>query len=53
MTPTTMPPPLNPPARLLFGPGPTNPDPRVLDAMHRAMLGHLDPDMHDLLLEVV
>src|SRR5947209_11325182 len=53
MTPTTLPPSLDPPARLLFGPGPTNPDPRVLDAMHRAMLGHLDPDMYDLLLEVV
>ncbi|HLY51066.1 MAG TPA: alanine--glyoxylate aminotransferase family protein [Solirubrobacteraceae bacterium] len=45
--------PLDPPARLLCGPGPTNPDPRVVEAMHRPMLGHLDPDMHEILLEVV
>jgi alanine-glyoxylate transaminase/serine-glyoxylate transaminase/serine-pyruvate transaminase len=45
--------PIDPPARLLCGPGPTNPDPRVLQAMQRPMLGHLDPDMHELLLEVV
>ena len=45
--------PLHPTARLLCGPGPTNPDPRVLDAMRRPMLGHLDPDMHEILLEVV
>lgn len=45
--------PIDPPARLLCGPGPTNPDPRVLEAMHRPMLGHLDPDMHEILLEVV
>jgi alanine-glyoxylate transaminase / serine-glyoxylate transaminase / serine-pyruvate transaminase len=53
MTPTSVPSPLDPPARLLFGPGPTNPDPRVLEAMQRPMLGHLDPDMHEILLEVV
>jgi alanine-glyoxylate transaminase/serine-glyoxylate transaminase/serine-pyruvate transaminase len=45
--------PLDPMARLLCGPGPTNPDPRVLDAMRRPMLGHLDPEMHEILLEVV
>src|SRR5579884_2228869 len=44
---------IEPPVRLLCGPGPTNPDPRVLEAMHRPMLGHLDPDMYDILLEVV
>jgi alanine-glyoxylate transaminase/serine-glyoxylate transaminase/serine-pyruvate transaminase len=44
---------LDPPARLLCGPGPSNPDPRVLDAMQRPMLGHLDPAMHEILLEVV
>lgn len=44
---------LDPPVRLLCGPGPTNPDPRVLEAMRRPMLGHLDPDMYDILLEVV
>jgi alanine-glyoxylate transaminase / serine-glyoxylate transaminase / serine-pyruvate transaminase len=45
--------PLDPPVRLLCGPGPTNPDPWVLAAMRRPMLGHLDPDMHEILLEVV
>jgi alanine-glyoxylate transaminase/serine-glyoxylate transaminase/serine-pyruvate transaminase len=44
---------LDPPERLLCGPGPTNVDPSVLDAMSRPMLGHLDPDLHDILLEVV
>ncbi|HLN60363.1 MAG TPA: alanine--glyoxylate aminotransferase family protein [Symbiobacteriaceae bacterium] len=34
---------LNPPARLLMGPGPSNPDPRVLRAMSMPMVGHLDP----------
>src|SRR5579862_9015844 len=45
--------PLDPPVRLLCGPGPTNPDPWVLAAMRRPMLGHLDPDFHEILLEVV
>ncbi len=44
---------IEPPTRLLCGPGPSNPDPRVLEAMSRPMLGHLDPDMHTILLEVV
>lgn len=44
---------LGPPDRLLCGPGPTNPDPRVLEAMQRPMIGHLDPIMHERLLEVV
>src|SRR5215210_9240895 len=44
---------LRPPERLLCGPGPTNVDPAVLDAMTRPMLGHLDPKMHEILLEVV
>lgn len=44
---------IDPPARLLCGPGPSNPDPRVLEAMQRPMLGHLDPSMHEILLEVV
>jgi alanine-glyoxylate transaminase/serine-glyoxylate transaminase/serine-pyruvate transaminase len=49
----SMPAPLNPPARLLCGPGPTNVSPEVLEAMQLPMLGHLDPDFHDLILEVV
>ncbi len=44
---------LDPPERLLCGPGPTNVDPAVLDAMRKPMLGHLDPDLHDILLDVV
>ncbi|MDQ6816841.1 MAG: aminotransferase class V-fold PLP-dependent enzyme [Actinomycetota bacterium] len=48
-----LPPRLNPPERLLCGPGPSNVAPAALAAMHRPMLGHLDPDFHDILLEVV
>ena len=44
---------LRPPERLLCGPGPTNVDPAVLEAMTRPMLGHLDPAMHEILLDVV
>lgn len=44
---------LDPPQRLLCGPGPTNVAPSVLAAMQKPMLGHLDPDMHEILLEVV
>ncbi len=44
---------LQPPERLLCGPGPTNVDPAVLEAMTRPMLGHLDPTMHEILLDVV
>jgi alanine-glyoxylate transaminase / serine-glyoxylate transaminase / serine-pyruvate transaminase len=51
MTPTL--PSLDPPKRLLAGPGPSNVDPRVLEAMQKPMLSHLDPDLHDILLEVV
>jgi alanine-glyoxylate transaminase/serine-glyoxylate transaminase/serine-pyruvate transaminase len=35
--------PLDPPERLLMGPGPSNPDPRVLKAMTANPVGHLDP----------
>jgi alanine-glyoxylate transaminase/serine-glyoxylate transaminase/serine-pyruvate transaminase len=44
---------LSPPERLLCGPGPSNVSPAAIDAMQRPMLGHLDPDLHDILLEVV
>src|ERR671914_2115964 len=44
---------LSPPERLLCGPGPTNVDPAVLEAMHKPMLGHLDPALHEILLDVV
>jgi len=45
--------PLAPTERLLCGPGPTNVDPVALAAMSRPMLGHLDPELHDILDEVV
>ena len=34
---------LNPPARILLGPGPTNVNPRVMKAMVSPVVGHLDP----------
>ncbi len=34
----------HPPARILMGPGPCNVDPRVLLAMAKPLLGHLDPE---------
>ena len=42
-------PPLGPPERLLMGPGPSNPDPRVLAAMGMNPVGHLDPFFVDLM----
>src|SRR3954449_7453107 len=53
MTPPTDLPSLNPPSRLLAGPGPSNVEPNVLAAMQKPMLGHLDPDLHDILTELV
>src|SRR4051795_3156457 len=53
MTPPTSLPPLDPHQRLLAGPGPSNVEPRVLAAMQKPMLGHLDPDLHDILTELV
>lgn len=43
---------LNPPVRLLMGPGPSNPDPRVLRALTTPILGHLDPLFLALMEEV-
>ena len=37
--------PLNPPPRLLMGPGPINADPRVLRAMSAGLVGQYDPAM--------
>ena len=36
--------PLSPPTRRLLGPGPSNVHRRVLEAMSRPLLGHLDPE---------
>ena len=35
---------LNPPVRILMGPGPSDTHPRVLQAMAKGTLGHLDPE---------
>jgi alanine-glyoxylate transaminase/serine-glyoxylate transaminase/serine-pyruvate transaminase len=43
------PPRLDPPRRLLRGPGPSNPDPRVLAAMGANPVGHLDPYFVELM----
>jgi alanine-glyoxylate transaminase/serine-glyoxylate transaminase/serine-pyruvate transaminase len=45
--------PLNPTQRLLCGPGPTNVDPAALAAMQRPILGHLDPELHEIMDELV
>lgn len=55
VTTTSTPPavaPLNPPERLLFGPGPTPVHPRVTRAMTAPILGHLDPAMLAIMDEV-
>jgi alanine-glyoxylate transaminase/serine-glyoxylate transaminase/serine-pyruvate transaminase len=44
---------LSPSERLLCGPGPTNVDPAAVAAMGRPMLGHLDPELHAILDEVI
>jgi alanine-glyoxylate transaminase/serine-glyoxylate transaminase/serine-pyruvate transaminase len=50
---TDIPPPLNPPERLLCGPGPSNVSPAALAAMQRPLLGHMDPDLAEVLSDVV
>lgn len=44
--------PLEPPERLLLGPGPSNANPAVVAAMDRQPIGHLDPLYLDLMNEV-
>jgi alanine-glyoxylate transaminase / serine-glyoxylate transaminase / serine-pyruvate transaminase len=43
---------LNMPPRLLLGPGPSNPHPRVLQALAMNEVGHLDPTFIELMNEV-
>ncbi len=43
--------PINPPARLLMGPGPINADPRVLRAMSAQLLGQYDPAFRENMRE--
>jgi alanine-glyoxylate transaminase / serine-glyoxylate transaminase / serine-pyruvate transaminase len=47
----TIPGQLNPPQRLLLGPGPSDVHPRVLTAMATPLLGHLDPAFLEMMLE--
>jgi len=42
---------LNPPYRLLLGPGPCNVDPRILRIASAPQLGHIDPDFFGILEE--
>lgn len=42
----------SPPERVLMGPGPSNIDPRVLAAMSRPTIGHLDPAFVGMMDEV-
>lgn len=45
--------PVNPPPRLLMGPGPITADPRVLRAMSSPLVGQYDPWMTDAMTEVM
>lgn len=42
---------LNPPPRLLMGPGPINADPRVLRAMSASLLGQFDPQFREYMAQ--
>ena len=44
--------PLNPPRRVLMGPGPSDVDPAVLQAMSAPTIGHLDPAFLKIMDEV-
>ncbi|CRG51073.1 MULTISPECIES: pyridoxal-phosphate-dependent aminotransferase family protein [Yersinia pseudotuberculosis complex] len=44
---------INPPSRLLMGPGPINADPRVLRAMSSQLIGQYDPAMTDYMNQVM
>ena len=44
---------LNPPPRLLMGPGPVDADPRVLRAMSMPLLGQFDPAFTEYMNEVM
>ena len=41
-----------PPNRILMGPGPSNVHPRVLGAMSKPTIGHLDPKFIELMDEI-
>lgn len=48
----TLPGQLNPPRRLLLGPGPSDAHPRVLQAMTTPLVGHLDPYFLQIMDEI-
>lgn len=47
-----MPSSFHPPVRTLMGPGPSDVNPRVLEAMGRRTIGHLDPSFIELMDEI-
>ena len=42
----------HPPLRTLMGPGPSDVNPRILEAMSRPTIGHLDPSFIALMDEI-
>jgi alanine-glyoxylate transaminase/serine-glyoxylate transaminase/serine-pyruvate transaminase len=42
----------HPPARTLMGPGPSDVNPRILEAMSRPTIGHLDPKFVEMMSDV-
>ncbi len=42
----------HPPVRTLMGPGPSDVNPRILEALSRPTIGHLDPAFIDMMDEV-
>lgn len=44
--------PLHPPKRLLFGPGPTQVEPRVYQALAQPIVGHMDPYFFDMAAQI-
>src|SRR5512142_3377261 len=52
MTDMKPPAPINPPKRLLYGPGPTQVHPRVYEALGKQVVGHLDPYFFQVFQEI-
>ncbi len=52
MTEIKSPAPINPPKRLLYGPGPTQVHPRVYEALGKQVVGHLDPYFFQVFQEI-
>ena len=41
------------PDRLLLGPGPSNPHPRILKSMSSPMLGHMHPEFFEVMDDII